>query len=116
MLTLLKLHPWCQQRELIKYCQCHGIVVQAYSPLATGARLSDPALTQIAQKYGGSPAQVLIRYSLQKGWVPLPKSRTPARIVQNLDVFDFELGRDDMESLDALDEGAQGALFPANAS
>lgn len=114
--NVFKLHPWCQQRDLVQYCQRHYIIIQAYSPLAIGSRMSDPVLTSIAAKHKRSPAQVLIRYSLQKGWVPLPKSKTPARIKENLDVLDFSLGDDDMERLDALDEGSEGALFPANVS
>jgi diketogulonate reductase-like aldo/keto reductase len=70
----------------------------------------------LAQKHERSSAQILIRYSLQKGWVPLPKSQTPARIRQNFQVLDFELDPSDMKTLDALDQGAQGALFPANVS
>ncbi|KAI5465629.1 NADP-dependent oxidoreductase domain-containing protein [Mariannaea sp. PMI_226] len=110
----IELHPWCQQRELVSYCRSHGIVVQAYSPLATGARLSDAVLGAVAAKHGKSPAQVLVRYSLQKGWVPLPRSAHTGRIRENADVFDFELDPEDMAKLDELDEGVQGARFPAN--
>lgn len=109
-----QLHPWCQQRELVRYCQDHNIVIQAYSPLATGARLADPAVCSIAEKYKRSPAQVLVRYSLQKGWVPLPKSENPERMQENLDVFTFELDDSDMQLLNSLDEGKDGAQFPAN--
>ncbi|KAG9258027.1 putative aldo-keto reductase [Emericellopsis atlantica] len=110
----IELHPWCQQRELVKYCQTNNIAIQAYSPLATGQRLGDPTLLAIAQSHGKTPAQVLIRYSIQKGWVPLPKSATPHRIKENLDVFDFEISEQDMERLDALDEGKEGAVFKFN--
>ncbi|KAH7170374.1 NADP-dependent oxidoreductase domain-containing protein [Dactylonectria macrodidyma] len=110
----IELHPWCQQRELVSYCNTHGIVIQAYSPLATGARLDDPKLESIASKYGKAPAQVLVRYALQKDWVPLPKSAQTDRIRENTDVFGFELDEGDMTILDELDEGAKGARFPAN--
>jgi len=106
-----KLNPWSSQnpktQNTITYCQTHGIVLQAYSPLATGSttKLSDPSLASIAKKHSKSPAQVLIRYGLQKGWVVLPKSQTGERIVENADVFDggFELDGGDMEILDGLD-------------
>ncbi|KAK3369307.1 putative aldo-keto reductase [Lasiosphaeria ovina] len=99
----IELHPWCQQRELVAYCEEQGIVVQAYSPLATGTKLGDPTVEQMAGRLSKSLAQVLIRYGLQKGWVVLPKSENPERIRQNTDVFDFELGEDDMRVLDGLD-------------
>jgi diketogulonate reductase-like aldo/keto reductase len=98
-----KLHPWTQQRETVAYCQEHGIVVQAFSPLARGEKLDDPVVAKIAEKHGKSPAQVLIRYCLQKGWVPLPKSEKEARMKENADVFDFEVSEEDMTTLDALD-------------
>jgi len=101
-----KLHPWSQQREVVKYCKEHGIVVQAYSPLVSGEKekLEHPLLREIAAKHAKTPAQVLIRYGLQKGWVVLPKSKTPERIVQNANVFDFALDEGDMVALDGLEE------------
>ncbi|KAF4466020.1 members of the aldo keto reductase family [Fusarium albosuccineum] len=92
----------------------HGIIIEAYSPLATGSRLDEPTLHQIATKHHKTPAQILIRYALQKGWVPLPKSAQPHRIRQNFDVFSFEIDADDMTTLDALDEGSAGAVFRMN--
>ncbi|KAK5663855.1 hypothetical protein OQA88_59 [Cercophora sp. LCS_1] len=100
----IELHPWRQQRDVVKYCEDNGIVLQAYSPLAEGQRLDDPVVGGVAEKYGKSPAQVLIRYGLQKGWVVLPKSERAERIEQNADVFGFELDEGDMAVLDALDE------------
>ncbi|VUC33542.1 unnamed protein product [Clonostachys rosea] len=110
----IELHPWCQQRQLVEYCQDNDIIIQAYSPLATGTRLSDPNLNTIATKHGKTPAQVLIRYSLQKGWIPLPKTEHVDRVRENADVFDFELDDADMSILDGIDEGKLGACFPAN--
>ncbi|RSL90465.1 hypothetical protein CEP51_000723 [Fusarium floridanum] len=110
----IELHPWCQQRDVVTYCQTHGITVEAYSPLATGTRLDDPTVQGIATKKGKTPAQILIRYALQKGWVPLPKSVKPDRIRENLDVFNFDLDQDDMTALDGLDEGSKGAVFKMN--
>ncbi|KAI1084594.1 aldo/keto reductase [Whalleya microplaca] len=68
------LHPWTQQRETVDYCNKHGIALQAFSPLGGGTKLQEPTVVEIAEKVGKSPAQVLIRYCFQKGWVPLPKS------------------------------------------
>lgn len=105
-----KLHAWCQQRTAVEYCHKHGIVVEAYSPLVRNQKADDPTLVKLAEKHGKSGAQILIRYCLQKNWVPLPKSDTPARIEENADVYDFELSDEDMKSLDDLDQGDQGAI------
>jgi diketogulonate reductase-like aldo/keto reductase len=78
--------------------------------------MDDPTLVSIAGRHRKSPAQVLVRYSLQKGWVPLPKSVRPDRIQENIDVFDFELSDAEMEVLDAKDMGPKGAKFPKNVS
>jgi len=102
-LTGAKLHPWKQQREVVSYCQKHNIVLQAFSPLVMGNKMQDPTIQSIATKYGKSPAQILIRYSLQKGWVPLPRSEREARIKENADVFDFELSEEDVSTLDGLE-------------
>ncbi|KAK2807919.1 hypothetical protein FQN50_005161 [Emmonsiellopsis sp. PD_5] len=109
----LELHPWCQQKTITSYCHQHGIVVQAYSPLVRQYKASEPTLVSLAEKYNKSTNQILIRYSLQKGWVPLPKSDDPDRIRANADVYDFEIGGEDMEVLDALDKGDEGAIVQA---
>lgn len=76
-------------------------------------KANNPTLVDLAKKYERSTAQILIRYALQKGWVPLPKSDTPERIVANANVFDFEIGADDMAVLDDLDQGSAGAIVEA---
>lgn len=76
-------------------------------------KAEDPTLVGLAEKYGKSTTQVLIRYCLQKGWVPLPKSDSPERIRGNAEVFDFELEGGDVEVLDGLDEGREGAIVEA---
>ncbi|KAG2499444.1 hypothetical protein HYH03_002391 [Edaphochlamys debaryana] len=101
----VEVHPWLQRRELVAACRAEGIVVQAYSPLGKAARLSDPPLAAVAQRLGVSPAQVLVRWSLQKGLVPLPKSVHPDRQASNLDVFSFSLSPEDVAALDGLEEG-----------
>ncbi|KAJ5950211.1 uncharacterized protein N7479_008624 [Penicillium vulpinum] len=95
-----ELHPWLDHSDIVEWLQKRNIVVGAYSPLAHGSRLAEPVLLSIGKKYGKTPAQVLIRWSLQMGFVPLPKSTTPKRIRENADVFDFELATEDMKLLD----------------
>jgi diketogulonate reductase-like aldo/keto reductase len=98
----LELHPWNQQREIVDYCHKNGIVVEAYCPLVRNQKANDPTLNEIASMHGKTPSQVLIRYCIEKGWSPLPKSDNPGRIAQNADVFDFALTQADMEKLDAM--------------
>ncbi|KAG8904155.1 hypothetical protein FRB99_002172 [Tulasnella sp. 403] len=98
-----------EQRTIVEYCKKNNIVIQAYSPLCRAKHLDDKVLVDIAQKHNKEPAQVLIRWSLQKGYSPLPKSSQVERIRSNAQVFDFELSDEDMEALDALDRGAGGA-------
>ena len=109
----IELHPWLQQRKIVDYCNEHGIVVEAYSPLVRNYKAHDATLVDVAERIGKTTAQVLIRYCLQKGWVPLPKSDNPDRIRANADVYDFEIGADDMGKLDGLDQGDQGAIVQA---
>ncbi len=110
LVVQMKLHPWCQQRTIDEYCRKHGIVVEAYSPLVRNRKADDPTLVKLVEKYKVSGPQVLIRYCLQKGWVPLPKSDTPSRIEANADVFGFEIDEEDMKALDGLDQGDRGAI------
>jgi diketogulonate reductase-like aldo/keto reductase len=90
------------QPETTAYCQEHDILVEGYSPLATGRLIGDEDIARIAEKYGKSVAQVSIRYLLQRDVLPLPKSTTPSRIVENADV-DFEISAEDLATLDGLD-------------
>ena len=94
--------PSDPQEKLKAYNDAHNIITQAYSPLGTGTILDNEDLKAIANKYNKSIAQVAIRWSIQKGYVPLPKSVTPSRIVENFDVFDFELTQDDVSKIDTL--------------
>jgi len=106
----IELHPWHQQREIVKYCESNNIIVQAYCPIARNKHADDKTIAGIAEKHGVTPNQVLIRWSVQKGWVPLPKSDDPERIRMNADIYGFALSREEMDTIDALDEGAKGAL------
>lgn len=87
--------------------------MEAYSPLVRNHKAHDETLVDLAKKYNKTTAQVLIRYSLQKGWVPLPKSDTPSRIEENANIYNFEIETIDMKALDALDRGDEGAIVQA---
>ncbi|KAL4906985.1 hypothetical protein BDW74DRAFT_176581 [Aspergillus multicolor] len=95
-----EIHPWLARPDIVAWLRKHGAVVEAYSPLVRNTRGDDPVLQELGKKYGKTPAQVLVRWSLQMGFVPLPKSVTPSRIKENCEVFDFELSDEDMKKLD----------------
>ena len=99
----VELHPWLQQRGLRAFHAEHGIVTEAWSPLARGRAIGDETLTRIGARYGKNEAQVAIRWHLQVGNVTIPKSVTPDRIRANTRVFDFELDADDHAAIAALD-------------
>ncbi|MFE6456455.1 aldo/keto reductase [Streptomyces cinereoruber] len=108
----IELHPGLQQRELRELHAVHGIATEAWSPLAQGAVLADPVVAGIAARHGKSPAQVVLRWHLQLGNVVIPKSVTPARIRENLDVFDFDLGAEEMAAMAGLDRGLRTGPDP----
>ncbi len=99
----------------MEFCRGVDIQLEAYSPLTSGERLDHPVLGEIATPYGKSPAQVLIRWSLQHDLVVIPKSARPARIRENCDVFDFSLSQDDMAILDGLNEDLHTCWDPTSA-
>jgi diketogulonate reductase-like aldo/keto reductase len=86
-----EIHPWCPRNDIVEWCAKRGIAVEAYSPLVQGKRWGEPVTKKLAEKYGKSEAQILIRWSLQRGLVPLPKTVTSERIKSNADIYDFEL-------------------------
>lgn len=100
----IEVSPFLQQREVRALCAKHAIVVQAYSPLTKGQRLGHRVLVRIAQRHARSPAQVLLRWGLQRGVVVLPKSTQAARIAENFDLWGFDLDFADLAALDALEE------------
>lgn len=97
MVNQIKLCPGETQEAVTAYCRHKGIVLEAYSPMGTGKIFDVPEMKALAEKYGKSVAQICIRWSLQNGWLPLPKSVTPERIRQNTEVFDFELEEADVQ-------------------
>jgi 2,5-diketo-D-gluconate reductase A len=108
----IELHPYFQQRGLRREHEQLGIVTEAWSPLAQGKVLDDPAIVAIAKAHGKTTGQVVIRWHLQLGNVVIPKSVTPARIEENFDVFDFELSAAEMESIQGLDQGMRTGPDP----
>jgi 2,5-diketo-D-gluconate reductase A len=108
----IELHPYLLNDEVRAYDEAHNIATQAWSPIAKGTVLEDPAITAIAEKLGKSPAQVVLRWHIQRGNVVFPKSTTPARIVENFQLFDFELDPGDITKIAALDKGEAGRTGP----
>lgn len=99
----IEVHPYFQQRDVREYHRSHGIAIESYSPLGSGAVLDDPTIADIAKKHGKSPAQVLLRWQIQDGLIVIPKSVNPDRIRANVALFDFELDADDLAEITTLD-------------
>ena len=108
----IELHPYFQNREVRSYDEEHGIATEAWSPIAQGDVLDDPVVTQIAAKLGRTPAQVVLRWHVQRGNIVFPKSVTPDRIRENFEIFDFEIEPADLEQIDGLDRGETGRIGP----
>lgn len=109
MVNQIEYHPGFMQKYTVDYCKKHNILVEAWSPLGTGRMLNNEVLKEIAEKYGRSVAQICIRWALQNGALPLPKSVTPGRIAENINVFDFEISDNDMAIINKLpDFGSSG--------
>ena len=106
-------HPYLNQAKLLKFCRANGVILSGYSPLGSPDRpwakpdepvlLENPIIVALAKKYGKSPAQIMIKFQLQRGVVVIAKSVTPHRIEQNLNVGDFDISAEDMDALSALD-------------
>nr|WP_225951557.1 aldo/keto reductase [Mycobacterium sp. OAS707] len=108
----VELHPYFGNDEVRAYGREHGVVTEAWAPLARGAVANDPAVARIAKAVGRSAAQVVLRWHIQRGDVVFPKSVTPQRIRENLALFDFELSDADVAALDALNRGEAGRTGP----
>lgn len=102
MVDQIEFHPGHTQETVLSYCKEHEILVQAWSPIGRGRVLADELITELAEKHGVSPAQICLRYALQRGVVPLPKSSSEERMRQNLDLFSFELSEEDMYRIGAM--------------
>lgn len=108
----VELHVFLQQPKLVEYCKKEGIVLEAYSPLAHGKNMDEPIIHQIAKKHSKTYAQIMLRWCIEKGFIVLPKSVTPERVKENMNVFDFELNSDDMQKLHQLDSNLRTCWDP----
>lgn len=108
----IELHPWLPQNHLRDVDERLGIKTEAWSPLGSGRLIDDPVIAEVAAKHGKSSAQVMVRWSLQLGNIVLPKSITPERIEQNIDVFDFQLDDADMAAIASLESGRRTGPDP----
>jgi 2,5-diketo-D-gluconate reductase A len=108
----IELHPYFLNEEVRAYGEAHGIATEAWSPIAQGDVLDDPVITGIAGRLDRTPAQVVLRWHIQRESIVFPKSVTPERIRENFELFDFELEPDDMDQIDGLDRGESGRRGP----
>jgi 2,5-diketo-D-gluconate reductase A len=108
----VELHPYFQNEEVRAYDEEHGIATQAWSPIAQGEVLDDPVIEQVAGRHGRTPAQVVLRWHLQRGNIVFPKSATPERIRENFEIFGFELEPSEVEAIDGLDRDEGGRIGP----
>ncbi|NLP35664.1 MAG: aldo/keto reductase [Clostridiales bacterium] len=114
MVNQIELHPQYVQREIVQYCKDHRMIVEAWSPLIRGD-INQPIIVEIAQKYKKTPAQVLLRWSIQHGFLPLPKSSSRERMMENADIFDFKLSDEDIEAMKVLEAGGRTGSHPDTA-
>ena len=103
MVNQVLLAPGCSQEELVAFCRQNEMILEAYSPLGTGSIFDNQTAQDLANKYNKTVAQIALRWSLQKGFLPLPKSATPKNILSNLAIFDFDLTEDDILKLDKIE-------------
>jgi len=109
----IEVHPYLTQEEVVAFCAEHQIAIESWSPLARGgALLSDPEVLSIARGVGKTPAQVVLRWHIERGYIVFPKSITPARIRENIDIFDFELTGEDVERISALNRNERTGPDP----
>ena len=114
MVNQVEYHPHLTQKDLLAFCQKEGIQLEAWSPLKQGKLLNDPNLSDIARKYGKSVAQVILRWDLQSKVVTIPKSIKEQRIIENADIFDFDLSTEDMARIDSLNKDERVGPDPDN--
>ena len=114
MVDQIEIHPGMAQDDMLAYCREHDMVVEGWSPMATGRIFSVPEVQELAAKYNRTVAQVVLRWHVQRGVIPLPKSVTPSRIAENSRIFDFELEPQDMAWISALTDCGWSGLNPDN--
>jgi 2,5-diketo-D-gluconate reductase A len=108
----IEAHPYLLNDRVRTFGESHGIATEAWSPIAKGQVMDDPVIGAIADELGRTPAQVTLRWHVQRGSIVFPKSTTPARIEENMHIFDFELSADQMAQIDGLDQGEAGRTGP----
>ncbi len=108
----IEVHPYLTHEAVRSYGREHGIATEAWSPIAKGGVLEDPAITQIAEKVGKTPAQVVLRWHIQRGDIVFPKTVTPSRMKENFELFDFGLEVENIDAISALDRGEDGRTGP----
>jgi 2,5-diketo-D-gluconate reductase A len=108
----IEVNPYLTQDELRRFCAEHQIAVEAWSPIARSRALDDPTIDEIARRIGRTPAQVILRWHIERGDIVFPKSVTPARIKENFDIFDFELSGEDVEAITALNRNERTGPDP----
>jgi len=108
----IEAHPYLRNDAVRTFGESHGIATEAWSPIAKGQVMVDPVIAAIADELGRTPAQVTLRWHVQRGSIVFPKSTTPARIEENMHIFDFELSADQMAQIDGLDQGEAGRTGP----
>jgi len=115
VLNQVECHPYFQQKELKDFCEKHDIRIEAWAPLMQGGKpLEDQTIKAIGETHGKTAAQVIIRWHVQEGTIVIPKSVTPARIEENINIFDFELSKDEMNQIAQLDRGERKGTDPDN--
>jgi diketogulonate reductase-like aldo/keto reductase len=115
MVNQIELHPKLQQLETRNFCKEYNIAVESYSPIMRGSDLlNEPTLVALANTYNKTPAQIVLRWHIQSGLIAIPKSVTPARIEENMRIFDFELSQDDMKSIDDMNADRRIGMDPDN--
>ena len=116
MVNQVEIHPFTAKNELIKYCNENNIQVVAWSPISRGKVFSNELMIKLSKKYKKTIAQIVLRWHMQKGIIPIPKSSNKNRIKENIDIFDFEISNEDMNLINSLDEGyyASVTVPPAN--
>ncbi|MBV9869002.1 MAG: aldo/keto reductase [Abitibacteriaceae bacterium] len=113
----IELHPMLQQKETCDYCAEHDIEIESYSPLMrAGEALEHPTITQLAQQHGKTPAQVILRWHIQSGFIVIPKSVRAERIRENFEIFDFELSDSEMQAIEGMDAGRRIGADPDTAA
>lgn len=114
MVNQVECHPYLQQDELKQFCKEHQIALTAWAPIGKGRILQDKTLTELASKYGKTPAQIILRWHYQEDTITIPKSVTPSRIEENMQIFDFELSTEDMLKIKSINKNERMGQNPDN--